>query len=193
MLTECAHELLRTLQQRVLEFDDVLELLVAKQLAAGIDRQPTAVFIPPATDGVIALEHKPQGVDLRVTAGAALVGGVLLQALADRQAFCLDLRVIRLDLRNHIRRGWRRIVEDHRGDPGATLDGTGTKRRRSHGKNRCAGDHSALAPACELPPVKSLRVGIEPVAIAPVTEGLLGPAVPGLQFIRAVGIVAVYQ
>ena len=114
MLAECAHELLRPLQQGILEFDDVLELPVAKQPAACINGQPSTVFIAPAPDRVEALEHKTQWVDPGMAAGTGLLGGMLLQALADRHPLCLDLGVVSLDLRNGIRRRRWRITTRYR-------------------------------------------------------------------------------
>ena len=70
MFAEGAHEFLRPREDGVLELLDVLEVRLAKKLAARVDVTPTAVLITPTPDGIEALQHKPERIDTRVATGA---------------------------------------------------------------------------------------------------------------------------
>ena len=186
MLAEGAHEFFRSLQNGVLERLDVLELSLAEQFAAGVDREATGVLFAPTPDGIEALQRETQRIDARMAAGTGLVSGVLLEALADGQALGLDGRIIRLDLRHHIGRRRRRIIEDRRGHPRATLDGACAQRRCGHREHRSGGNHSTLPPTVQYSLTEILRVGVKTVAIFFASKRAPWRRVPSLQLIRTV-------
>ena len=108
-------------QDRLLEFHDVGERILAEQYAAGIHGSAAFVIVAPDPGWTIVFQRKPQRIDLSMAAGAICPLPMCLESFAERQILLLSAFVLaqRWDVGR-----WRirRIIENDTGDPGATRD-----------------------------------------------------------------------
>ena len=63
MFAERPSENLWPLQHGVLELDDVRELLFSEERPARVNGKPRTILVSPSADGVVILEHEPEGID----------------------------------------------------------------------------------------------------------------------------------
>ena len=77
-------------EDRVLESNDILELMFAKQCSARIHLQAGSVIVPPPPQQIVIFQDKPKGIDLFMAARTLRVTAVLFQFLPNRQTFLFE-------------------------------------------------------------------------------------------------------
>ena len=136
-------------QDGILEFENVVERVLAKEGPRRIDLTAVFILLAPESGGAVVLEGEAERIDAGVASGAFRIASMRFEALAQGEVW-VARGIVCLRQGRYVGGRWLgRIVENDRSDPGPAGNGLSTGGFGGHGHDRSSGDDAALSAILE--------------------------------------------